>query len=195
MIDQNGGVQSHPFPPTRPDIRIVESSQKIDQIDCLELRWWFAVPQLGDHTMWASYEADTLELASVTDMVAMVPARIHRVDCVEIQVNEWSGREDWPIGFAPGFVYGKIEQEETKWIAVIAKKGDAKVFSTFVDEGFEENWGRSDRRKLYDDGRYQLQSDGSYKITDGKGIVEDVIQPVCNRVTCTIYIANGSKRR
>ena len=44
------------------------------------------------------------------------------------------------------------------------------MFSTFVDEGFEGDWGKGDKRKLYDDGRYQLQADGSYKITDGKGL-------------------------
>jgi hypothetical protein len=169
MIGQNGAEQSHPFPPTRPDIRITESTEKIDEIDCLELRWWFAIPQLGNHTMWASYEADTLELSSVTDMVATAPARIHQVDCVEMQVNEWSAWKNWPIEFAPGFIYGKMGQDETRWIAVIKKVEGTKVFSTFLDEGFEDDWG-SDKRKLYDDGRYQLQADGSYKITDGKGL-------------------------
>ena len=170
MADQNGSVQSHPFPPKRPDIKISESVEKIDQIDCLELQWWFAVPRLGDHTMSAFYEADTLELSAVTDMVVTAPARIHQVDCMEVQVNEWSAWKDWPLAFDPGFIYGKIGQDETRWIAVIKKREGAKVFSTFVDEGFEDDWGECEKRKLYDDGRYQLQGDGSYKITDGKGL-------------------------
>lgn len=168
MTNQSRPEHSHPFPLTRPDIRIAESTEKIDQIDCLELRC--AIPQLGNHTMCASYEADTLELSSVTDMVATVPARIHQVDCVEIWVNEWSAWKDWPIWFTPGFVYGKIEPDETRWIAVIKKNEDAKVFDTFADEGFEDDWGGCGKRKLYDDGRYQLQADGSYRITDGKGL-------------------------
>mgnify|MGYP001121918927 CR=1 FL=1 len=168
MKDQNQGERSHPFPPTRPDISIVESTEKIDQIDCRELRWWFAIPLLGDHTLWASYDANTLELESVTDMMATVPTRIHQVDCTEIQINKWSRAKGWAI--ADSIVYGKIERKETRWIAVITKREGKKVFSTFLDEGFHIDWGGCGPRKLYDDGRYQLQADGSYKITNGKGL-------------------------
>ena len=169
VTDQNRPEQGHPFPPMRPDIRLVQSTEKLDEIDCLELRWWFAVPQLGDHTMWASYEADTLELSSVTDMVATGPARIHQVDCIEIQVNEWLRGEGWTI--AKRLIYGKIEEiDESRWIAVITQSEGKKVFFTFVDEGFDVEWGGNHTRKLYDDGRYQLQADGSYKIADGKGL-------------------------
>jgi hypothetical protein len=157
----------HPFPPTRPEVRITESKEKIDYVDCLELRWWFAVPQSGDHTMSAWYEADTLELSTVMDTAATIPARIHQVDCMEIRVNECSTWNDWQAFH--GFVYGSIEQEEIRWIAVVEERDGSKVFRTFTDESFDYEWG-SHGRKLYDDGRYQLQSDGSYKITDGKGL-------------------------
>lgn len=168
MTDWNRPAQGYGFPPTRPDIHVAESQENIDQIDSLELRWWFVIPRLGDHTMCASYDAATLELSSVTDMVATVPARIHQVDCVEIRVNEWSAWKDWPV--FNGLLYGKIEEREIKWIAVANQKDRTNVLSTFLDAGFEKDWGKGDTRKLYDDGRYQLQADGSYRSTGGEGL-------------------------
>jgi hypothetical protein len=174
MTRRHRSERGHSFPSLRPDIGIVPSRQRIDEIDCLELHWWFVIPRLGDHTMSAAYEVDTLALALVTDLVATAPARIHQVDCVEIQVKEeiqtnGPARGGWPIQFSPGLVYGRIEQEETRWIAVARDSGGTRVLSTFLDEGFERDWGAG-RRKLYDDGRYQSQADGSYRITDGKGL-------------------------
>ena len=102
--------QGHPFPQTRPAVKISKSTEKVDEIDFVELRWWFAIPQLGDRTMWASYDAETLELTSVKDMVATVPASIHRVDCTEIQINEWSREQGWRL--ADGFFYSRITEAE-----------------------------------------------------------------------------------
>jgi hypothetical protein len=167
MTHQDRLQLPHPFPRTRPTVTIIESGKEIDRIDCLELQWWFAIPRLGDHTMSAQYEADTLELACVTDMVATVPARIHGVDCVEIQVKESSTWKDWPS--FEGFIYGRIEQDQTKWIAVMQQR-EGKKLCTFIDEGFGENWAPSGTRKLHDDGRYRPQADGSYRTTNGKGV-------------------------
>ena len=43
---------------------------------------------------------------------------------------------------------------------------------TVFDDDFENQWGASlnPDRKLYDDGRYQLQPDGSYETTNGNGL-------------------------
>ena len=89
-MENPGERIDHPFPPTRPSVEIAESQAIIDEIDCVELRWWFGIPRLDDHTMWASHDADTLELAWVRDMKARTPARIHGIDCVEVRVSEWS---------------------------------------------------------------------------------------------------------
>jgi hypothetical protein len=44
------------------------------------------------------------------------------------------------------------------------------LLSTFLDKGFEQNWGKGERRRLYDDGRYQRQPDGSHRMTNGQGL-------------------------
>jgi hypothetical protein len=133
-------ARKHPFPQHRPDIKIVESSGTIDEIDFVELRWWFSIPRLGDHTWWASYTEATSELDSVTEMVATGPAVMHREDCIEIQINEWSRDGGWKIG--AGFFYSRIEEEdESTWLAVVWQDSGKKVFSSFLDKGFEAEWG------------------------------------------------------
>ena len=59
-MDSNGEAGDgtrYAFPPIRPDVEIVESADEIGEIDCAELRWWFAIPWPGDHTTWATYDA------------------------------------------------------------------------------------------------------------------------------------------
>jgi hypothetical protein len=169
VMDPQRKELTHAFPPIRPDIRIRESSEEIGEIDCLELRWWFLIPRVGDHTSSAQYEADTLQLSAVLETTATAPARVHGVECVEIEVNEWSAWKDWPMEFAGGVMYGRIEKDRTRWVAVAKRVEGKRLISTFRDEGFDRDWGASNRT-LRDDGRYQLQADGSYRITDGQGL-------------------------
>jgi hypothetical protein len=166
MADPPISSRNHPFPPLRPEVTIRESDSRIDAIDCRELRWWFAIPQVGDHTLWANYEIDTGELSHVTSLRATTPAKIHGIECVELQVDEWSADPCWPTSIR--FVYGAIEPEQVRWIAVVSENDGTKVLSTFADDGFEDAWGAGEQRKLYDDERYALQPDGSYKITAGQ---------------------------
>lgn len=162
---------NHLFPPTRPDVDIVEGEFKIEEVDCSELRWWYSVPQLGDHTMLAKYDAETHQLSYVADMVASAPARIHGIECVEIQVNEWSSDVRWGNGKL--IFYARAEESsESRWIAVMQRSGGNVELTTIFDDEFEDQWGASTNssRKLYDDGRYELQPDGSYRITNGTGL-------------------------
>lgn len=161
----------HPFPSTRPDVEIAESGEPIGEVDCVELRWWFAIPRPGERTMWAGYDADTLELAWVTDIEARGPANVHGTDCVEMRVEEWSaggGRKTESFRF-----YARVEEDaESRWLAVASEGDGEEAFVTLLDEGFEYNWGASSNpsRALYDDGRYRLLPDGTYETTKGTGL-------------------------
>lgn len=160
----------HPFPPTRPEVNIVKSESAIHEIDFVELRWWFGIPRLGDRTMWASYDAETLQLSYVTDMVATAPARIHGIECIEVRTSEWSPEQGWEKDLV---FYARTEDgAESRWVAVVMQEDGKVVFSTIRDEEFESQWGASANRarQLYDDGRYRLQPDGSYKTTRATGL-------------------------
>ncbi len=120
--------------------------------------------------MRAFYEVDTLELSAVIDLVATSPAKVHQVDCVEIAVNEWPIRKGWYAPGAPLLFYARLDQDKTRWLAVVQMIDDSKALSTFRDEGFEANWGKGEKRTIYDDGKYQRQPDGSYRTTESQGI-------------------------
>jgi hypothetical protein len=140
-------------------------------VDCVEPRWWFGISRPGDRTMRATYDAETLGLAWVTDMEATGPAMVHGIDCAEVRVEEWSaetGRKMNNLVF-----YARAEEDaESRWVAVVSEEGGMRVLFTLVDEHFESQWGASANpaRKLYDDGRYRLRPDGSYETTDGTGL-------------------------
>ncbi len=172
MILENDPIANHPFPLTRPDITILKSSEKIDEIDCPELQWWFAIPRLGERCSWASYESDTLELTGVKEIVSTAPAKIRDVDCVELRLREWSSRDDWPTDFNPGLMYALLDEKQARWLSVVKTLDGRRVFETEGDKWFEENWGGKMSRRIVDDGRYRRQPDGSYKTANGTGIGE-----------------------
>ena len=165
-IEPPGEVVDHPFPPTRPDIKIVESSERIDEVDCQELQWWFAIPKMGETYMWAEYDGETQKLDAVTEMTPAMPAIIRDIDCVEIQFKEWLAN-DWPP--TPNLMYVTINETHTEWVSVVNTINGKRIFNTIGDEWFEDQWGPALKRRIVDDGRYQLQPDGTYKLTDGIG--------------------------
>ena len=165
-IELPGEVVDHPFPPTRPDIKIVESSERIYEVDCQELQWWFAIPKMGETYMWAEYDGETQKLDAVTEMTPTMPAIIRDIECVEIQFKEWLAN-DWPP--TPNLMYATINETHTEWVSVVDTINGKRIFNTIGDEWFEDQWGPALKRRIVDDGRYQLQPDGTYKLTDGTG--------------------------
>lgn len=165
-IEPPAKVLEHPFPSTRPDIKIVESSEKITEVDCQELQWWLMIPKMGERYMWAEYDGETQKLDAVTEMIPTMPATIRGIDCVEIQFNEYLAN-DWPP--APDLMYATIDDTHTRWISVVNTIDGRRIFNTIGEEFFEDQWGPDSKRRIIDDGRYELQSDGSYKLTNGQG--------------------------
>lgn len=164
---ETDGIINHSFPPMRPDVKIVESSEKITEVNCPELQWWFAVPQMGNPPyLWADYNGETLELEAVTEITPTASATIQGIECVELQLREWLVH-DWPD--PPVLMYAALDETHSRWISVVNMVDDKKVFFTVGDEWFEDQWGGLCKRRIVDDGRYELQSDGSYKITEGQG--------------------------
>ena len=166
-IKHPGKILDHPFPPTRPEVKIVESSHTITEVDCQELQWWFMIPRMGERYMWAEYDGETHKLDAVTEMIPTANAYIRDTECVEIQFNEWLTKE-WPP--SPDLMYVAIDDNHTRWIAVVNTIDGKRIYNTLGDEWFEDQWGGPCNRHIFDDGRYELQPDGSYKITDGKGL-------------------------
>lgn len=120
--------------------------------------------------MQATYEADTLELSAVRRMEVTGPARVHNLDCVEIAVQERAIREDWDVPGKPSLFYARLDEEETRWLAVVQDMDGRKVLRTFKDDWFEANWGSGERRQIRDEGRFERNPDGTYCTTGRTGV-------------------------
>ena len=163
-------ILKHSFPQKRPDVKIAESTDRISEVDCPELQWWFVVPEMGGRHIRAEYDANTLELDAIVEITPTARAKIRGIDCVELRLREWLAPKDWPPGTAaPDLMYATLDDTYTRWISVVDTIDGETVSNTIGDEWFEDRWGGPCKRRIVDDGRYQLQADGSYKITDGQG--------------------------
>lgn len=160
----------HPFPPKRPAVTIKESTDRIYEVDCPELQWWFAVPRLGEHYQWVFYDAVTQELDQAVDMRATGPATVKGIDCVEIRLEETTRDDDFPVTMDPGYMYAVLDDDRARWLSVIMTVNGKQVQTTIGEGDFAEQWGEVGRRKLVDDGRYARQADGSYVTTGRSGL-------------------------
>jgi len=120
--------------------------------------------------MQAGYDAIVLALETAIDMEGAAPARVHGVECVEIQVKEW--RRDGTLTPASVFYAREETGAESRWLAVVDWEDGVRNGVTFRDEDFASQWGASSApfRELFGDGRYELLADGSYQITSGRGL-------------------------
>ncbi len=162
MRNQEVKKRVPPFPLRRPVIAIRASRAKPFAVDCRELRWWFAIPEVGRAASAAWYDPPNWELSSFQESHAVRPARIHDLDCVEIEVNEWPAAESSTRGPAHWLMYGRLTDNKAQWLATLRVADGKRVLYTFLDEGFEEDWGEAPRR-LEDRGVYVRQQDGSFK--------------------------------
>jgi len=152
--------KGQPFPAKRPEIVITPSRAKPFAVDCRELRWWSGRPIVGDRTLWAIYEGPDWPLDEVTEMLALRPARVNDVKGVEIQVNDWSAERGWETDWRR--MFGRLTETSVQWLATWQVREDESVLDTFLEEGFEQDWGGEEPRKLEDRGRYVLRKNGTY---------------------------------
>ncbi len=160
MAKHKPGSKRQPFPVRRPEIIITESQIKPFSVDFRELPWWFGIPEVGDRTLWSIYDPPDWRIISVTDMQAVRPAKIHDLDCVEINVDVWEPKTGWMPSYCTD--YGRLTDDSVQWLAISQIRDGRRMFRTFLDEDFNEDWAPMVRR-MEDRSRFVLQEDGSFK--------------------------------
>ena len=150
-----------PFPKVRPDIVVERLGVKASPVDMRELTWWFVIPDLDDEVRWAEYQPTRMgtewRLTRSTAMRTARPAVIHDRDCVEIEVGEESypvdGLLDPPRAGRHTKVWGLLSETDVEWVAVEQTASDGtRRLDTFLDDGFEQDWGACARRIEAGDG-------------------------------------------
>jgi hypothetical protein len=158
------GTGEQPFPERRPEIEIETSDARPFAADCRELRWWFGQPVVGDSTLWAIYDPPEWTVSSVTHMRAVRQARIHDLDGVEIEVDDWTREGGWEP--SERTMWGRLTDESVQWLGVARMVEGERRLSTFLDEGFADDWGGEEPRQLRDGGRFAEKAEGLFAQQD-----------------------------
>ena len=163
--------QQRPFPQYRPEIRIEPSQEEPFRIDFKEMAWWFVVPEVGDLIRYGYYEPlkegdEPWRLDETVSLAARRPAIIHGRPCVEVEVENQHFDQDGKILKREEDrhvkIWGHLAENAVEWIAVDSLRPDGtRELTTFLDEGFYDNWGSSPRL-VEDRGCLRSQTDGSF---------------------------------
>jgi RNA polymerase sigma factor (sigma-70 family) len=154
------GSKAQPFPRRRPEIVISPSPAAPFAVDCQELCWWFGRPVVGDRTIWAQYYPPDWRVAYAYDMRARRDASIHGLDCVEIDVDVWEPEGGWTPG--EWTMWGQLAEDAVQWLAVAHLTDGRRRLQTYLDDGFDSDWGEPDPRRLSDQGRFVEDGPGVY---------------------------------
>lgn len=161
MNKRKVGRKTQPFPVRRPEIVIQPSRAKPFAVNCRELPSWFGVPEVGDCTLWSIYDPPDWRLTSVTAMCAVRPAHVHGLECVELEVDDWGPESGWQL--ATWMMFARVSEERVQWVANCRiVEGERRLY-TFLDEGFDSDWGEMPRR-LQDSGRLVHQEGACYEL-------------------------------
>ncbi len=153
------GSKSQPFPKVRPEISVTPSRAKPIAVDAREVEFAI-IPQVGQRSLMAWYDPPGWTLTSVSESVAARPAEIHETECVEIEMYEWEPGSSWRYDWT---IFGRLTETAAQHIATWRIRDGKRILYTFLDEGFDKDWGESPRR-LADTGRLVLKKDGTYAL-------------------------------
>lgn len=176
-------IDATPFPKQRPAIVVGPSGATPAAVDMRELTWWFVVPELGDKVRWAEYQpirgGSTWRRTATTTMRAVRPAVLHDRPCVEIEVDEARDSVDGVLVPPPPDrhtkVWGRLTDTDVEWLGVERLAADGtRTLDTFLDEGFELDWGICARHieagellTQEPDGNFERQPEGPSVFADG----------------------------
>ena len=153
-------TKKQPFPHSRPEIIITQINKEPFAVDCPELRNWFIVPKMGERSLYANYYPMDWKLGEVYELNVVRESRVHDIEGVEIDGHTWKSETGWmqPVWQ----IHGRLTEETAEYLAVSEFCGGERQIETYLDKDFDFHWGRIPR-KLEDQGRFVLQSDGSLK--------------------------------
>ena len=156
------GSKAQPFPRTRPEITITPSRARPFVVQS-RLLPGFGIPlEVGATTWMAWYDGPDWRLTSVSYEHVVRPAEVHGLDGVEIEMLDWDAAEP---GWRPYYThFARLTDQAVQWLASSHVRNGKRILYTFLDEGFEGDWGESGRR-LEDTGRFVANDDGTYTLT------------------------------
>ena len=171
------------FPDKRPAIEIRPLAEQPPHMDCRELRWWYIVPTSGDAVSFAAYDAPNWTLGSVNTLCATAEANVHGVAGVRIDVDEHGDGATVQDGVRT--MYGCLGERDVKWLGVVERHDGRERLATFLDSGWDEDWGgmprRIDARGFRELAAGVFETDGDDHLCGATGMFEVTIGPGSHR--------------
>ncbi len=164
MAKPEFGTSVQPFPIKRPEVRIEPSSCEPFVIINKTVPSWGVVMERGAEAWMAWYDPPDWMLTSVTYQYVSRCAQIHGLDGLEIEMREWERNR--PVWRAGQTHFSRLNEEYYECLANSKFDDDDKrILYTFLDKGFDEDWGRIPRR-IEDTGKL---------VFDGKGYITELV--------------------
>lgn len=124
-----------------PEISIEPSPERLGPIDCRELRWWFAVPEVGHRSSSAQYDSDTAEVTGIRRVVSATAVD----SAVELVI---SGEAPEPENGQTFRFLCTLDGQYVRWLAVTIETASGSTTTTASDPGFEQAWGPLGPRQI-----------------------------------------------
>ena len=152
------GSAEQPFPLTRPEIAVEASEAILFVLDGRQMPGFRGAPVIGATSWMSWYDPPDWRLTSVWHSRTVRPAVIHGIEGVETQILEWEApKPQWQESQTH---FARTTDEACEWLAVTLLHGGKRILRTFLDEGFDREWGAAPRR-LEDTGRLVAVDDGT----------------------------------
>lgn len=140
------------FPEKCPSIHVQPLYKKTITLDFPELRWWFAIPEVGQQCKWAQYNVAQGSLETIFDMKATGEAVIHDIRGVEFEVTQREKGKQWKPEIM--HMYTRLTEQTVQWLAIFNTQSNVRTLRTFLDEDFEEDWGTEEQRLITGDEQF-----------------------------------------
>jgi hypothetical protein len=157
MQDPQFGSTCQPFPAIRPEIIIEPSTAERFAFTSAIIPGW-GVPVAPDAKAWmAWYDLPDWSLTSATWQHVVRAACIHGVEGFEVEMRDWEKElPQWQEGMTQ---FVRLTEERFEWLAISRLDQSKRLLYTFLDEGFDEDWGPG-RRRIEDVGRLMAEGAG-----------------------------------
>ena len=155
------GSKRQPFPMTRPPVTIAPSRARPFTVDDKRMPGWGVALNVGAESWMSWYDPPEWKLTSVSHQRALRPAEVHGLECVEVETLDWESSDPhWRPGHTH---YARLTDDSFEWLAVSHLRNGKRVLYTFLDDGFDQDWGES-RRLLKDTGSLTVCPDGTHTL-------------------------------
>lgn len=151
------GSQQQPFPVERPVLTVQTGYESPFELDCRELLGWFGVPEVGEFSLWAVYDAPDWQLTGFTELQGVRLAKVHDRAGVELAVRAYEHEAGWDD--APHSIFARVTRDEVEWLGTLfSDRSGARVLRSFQDLDPTDPWRGNPRRFTAD--RFEVLEDG-----------------------------------